>query len=204
MKVELIKFLLTGLIIYIIIIFAFSRYTGFNSVKTISIVQSITMTFGATGFIYSYFKFVKSKNEKFVSVAEKFPKKWNTILYMLNQDNSISPQIKNWILKGDVKEAAFRNLSLTDLNIIESIITTFYEVWLNMLSINLVTINSSVKDYISIFENKGNSETMTKHLNSFIGVLFKEEFVLNHIIEEKKFYPKGFINYIIYCVRSLK
>ena len=203
MKLEIIEFLISGLIIYILIIYIFSKYNGFTSDKSIDVVQSITMTFGATG-LFILMKFVKSKNDKLVSVAEKFPKKWNAILKGLNNDSSISPGIKQWILKGEIKEEFFRNLSLSDLNMIEIIITTLYEVWLSMLTVDIVKLTSSVKDYEAIFETKKNSDDITKHLNTVIGVLFKEDFVLKHIFKEKNFYPKGFINYIIYCVRSLK
>lgn len=204
MQIKIIQFLLTGLIIYILIVFTLTKYTHFGSVKSIRTIQRITMTFGATSFIYSYLEYIKSTNEKLLSVAEIFPQKWNKILTQINNDNSISSGIKQWVLKGKINEAVFRNLSLSDESIIEIIITTLYEVWLNMVSINLIKLDSGIKDYENLFKSKNNSDEFTKHLNTIVGVLFQEDFVLKHLLNEKKFYPDGFINYIIYCANSLR
>lgn len=204
MQIKIIQFLLTGLIIYILIVFTLTKYTHFDSDKSIRTIQRITMTFGATSFIYSYLQYIKSTNEKLISVAEKFPQKWNKILTQINNDNSISSGIKQWVLKGKINEAVFRNLSLSDESIIEIIITTLYEVWLNMVSINLIKLDSGIKDYDNLFKSKNNSDEFAKHLNTIVGVLFQEDFVLKHLLNEKKFYPDGFINYIIYCSRSLR
>ena len=160
------------------------------------------MTFGATGFIYSYMQYVKNINEKFIDVATKFPKKWQLILKSLNSNTSISPGIKQWILTGKVSEEVFKNLTLSDLNIIEQIITSFYELWLDMVSIDLIKNNFTFDDYDKLFND--NKNDLINHLNIVIGALFEKKFVLKHIMREKDFYPKGYIKYINYCVNTVR
>lgn len=202
MQLKVIQFLLSALIIYTLLIFHIQKYTKFDTVKSIQIMQSIMMTFGASGFIYSYMQYVKSTNEKFINVATNFPKKWQVILNSLNSDNSISPGIKKWVLTGKINEDVFKNLSLSDINLIEQVVTSFYELWLNMVSIDLIKNDFTFKDYDKLFKNAKND--LITHLNVVIGVLFEKDFVFNHIMTEKQFYPKGFITYISYCVRTLR
>jgi len=205
MELKIIEFLITSSIIYILVIFTMKRYMKIKTINSIKILQSIMMTFGASSFIYSYKQFVKSKDEKFQSIVKDFPQKWKEIIHLLSQDSSISYGIKEWIITGKVNEQIFNNLSLADLSIIEFLMASIYEVWLDMLSLELITLNSSVKDYEDLFKsNENNSEKITTHLNKIIGVLFKEEYVLNRILAEKNYYPNGFINYINYCTSSLR
>lgn len=202
MQLKVIQFLLTGLIIYTFLIFHVRKYTKFNTVKSIRIMQRVMMTFGATGFIFAYIQYVKSTNEKFIDVASNFAQRWQDILKSLNSDNSISDSIKQWVLTGKVREEVFRNLSLSDMNIIEQIVSSFYEMWLDMVSINLIEKNYTFDDYEKLF--KDNKNDLINHLNIIIGVLFEKKFVLEHIMNEKQFYPKGFIRYINYCVSTLR
>ena len=205
MELKIIEFLITSSIIYILVIFIMKRYMKIKTINSVKILQSIMMTFGATSFIYSYKQFVKSKDEKFQSIAKDFPQKWKEIIYLLHEDSSISYGIKEWIITGKVNEQIFSNLSIADLSIIEFLMASIYEVWLAMLSIELVTLKSSVKDYEKLFNSsENNSEQLTTHLNKLVGLLFKEEYVFNRVLTEKKYYPNGFINYINYCVRSLR
>lgn len=202
MQLKVIQFLITALLIYIFVIFHVRKYTKFDTVKSIRIMQRIMMTFGATGFIYSYIQYVKSTNEKFIDVATNFPKKWQLILKSLNSNTSISPGIKEWVLTGKVSEEVFRNLSLSDLNIIEHIVTSFYELWLDMVSIGLVKNNFTFDDYEKLFKDSDNN--LINHNNIVLGVLFEKKFVFEHIMREKQFYPKGFMKYISYCVKRVR
>lgn len=203
MQFKIIEFLATVIIIYCLSLLFLTRYAKLEVVTSIKIIQSIMMTFGATSFIYSYRKFIQNTDEKIEAISQEFPDKWNNILESLQRDDSVSEEFKQWLLTGKSNDYLFYNLSTSDLTIIEILTSSIYQVWLKMVSIKLVSLNFTLEDYEKLFySNKNSSEQLARNLNQIVGKLFNNPYVYKLVINEEKFYPTAFINYIRYCVKS--
>ena len=192
---KLIFMVLIVLIVYTCLLVALMKFSKYNFHESVKLLRNIMMTLAGLSFIYSYQQQIESKENKMETIFGTFPKKWtNILLYIKN--NNVSPNLKRWILVGDQK--TLYHLTLDDINAIEYVIIEIYELWNELISLELM--DSKTTNYKAIFESKNNKQLqLFSPTNRLIGRLFSQKTILDQLEKESSFYSKGYIDYIKYC-----
>lgn len=184
------------LIVYASLLVALMKFAKYGFHESVKLVRNIMMTLAGLSFIYSYQQQVKSKDDKIESIIESFPKKWTNILSYI-KNNNVSSDLKHWILVGDQK--TLYQLTLDDINAIEYVMIEIYELWNQLISLELM--DSKTTNYKDIFESKNNKQlSLFTPTNRLIGRLFSQKTILGQLEKGSSFYSKGYVDYIKYCV----
>lgn len=201
--VDSIKFVATTIIVYLLTIFILMKFTGSKFVSTVDIVQSVLMTIGALSFVYSYQQARTAKIDRIEKIATDVPKQWSEVLIYIKENKQLSPSLKNWILTGNDSNISNSTLNMEDLNFIEFVINKCYLIWLLMVESAIATPESTVEDYETFFKNaKTTDRDLMKNILLLIGGVCKPKFIHEHLRRESSFYPKGFMNFIIFSVKN--
>lgn len=201
--VDSIKFVATTIIVYLLIIFILMKLSGAKFVSTVDIVQSILMTIGALSFVYSYQEARTAKIDRIEKIATDVPKQWSEVLIYIKENKQLSPSLKNWILTGNDSNISNSTLNMEDLNFVEFVINKCYLIWLLMVESAIATPESTVEDYETFFKNaKTTDRDLMKNILLLIGGVCKPKFIHEHLRRESSFYPKGFMNFIIFSVKN--
>lgn len=196
--------LLIFVISYILITYFMTEILKFKISTTTEIIRNISVTLGVLSMVYNYQQDMYNKNERVERIAAIFPTKWKQILKYIKKDNKhVSPEIERWILTGnaDQTENIFYSPNVDDLNIIEYVFVTVYDMWLALTELDIV--DKDFVNYKEYFDDLNTEKYKSfEPQNRLVGKLFREKFVFNKLKSQEEFFPKGFLAYVEYCVNN--